>query len=71
ENIVYIPMARAPEIYARLLYGTLRKLDQESFDRLLVEEAPDEPQWAAIADRLCRASYINTDKNMETGALHG
>lgn len=71
ENIVYIPMGRAPEIYARLLYGTLRKLDQEGFDRLLVEEAPDEPQWAAIADRLYRASCINTDKNMERGVLHG
>jgi L-threonylcarbamoyladenylate synthase len=71
ENIVYIPMVRAPEIYARLLYGTLRQLDHEGFDSLLVEETPDEPQWVAIADRLRRASCINTDKNMEKGVLHG
>lgn len=71
ENVVCIPMAQTPERYARLLYGKLRQLDCEGFDRLLIEETPDEPQWMAIADRLSRASCINADKNMETGVLHG
>jgi len=71
ENIAHIPMPQTPESYARILYGKLRELDRTGFDRLLVEETPDEPQWIAVADRLRRASCINADENMETGALHG
>ena len=71
ENIVYISMPQRPETYGRVLYGTLRQLDHAGFDRLLVEETPDEPQWMAVADRLRRASCINTDTNIESEALHG
>ena len=71
KNIVYISMPQRPETYARVLYGTLRQFDHAAFDRLLVEETPDEPQWMAVADRLRRASCINIDTNTESGMLHG
>jgi L-threonylcarbamoyladenylate synthase len=44
------------------LYATLRRFDQEKFDRILVEAPPDNPAWLAIADRLQRASYRPIDK---------
>jgi len=43
--------------YGSLLYATLRNLDSDGFDRLLVEAPPDDPAWLAVADRLRRAAY--------------
>ena len=45
-----------PEAYARGLYAALRQLDQAGNDLILVEAVPDEPRWAAVADRLRRAA---------------
>ena len=56
KNIVHFSMPAEPAGYGRLLYGTLRRFDQEKFDRLLVEAPPDKPDWMAITDRLQRAS---------------
>ena len=44
-----------PIAYARRLYATLRRLDALQVARILVEEPPDEPGWAAVRDRLGRA----------------
>lgn len=41
--------------YARLLYASLHTLDELGCARILVEAVPEEPAWAAIADRLRRA----------------
>ena len=46
-----------PEGYARGLYATLRKLDQAGNDIILVEVIPQDPAWAAVADRLRRATF--------------
>ena len=46
----------APEAYARGLYSAFRQLDQAGNDLILVEAVPDEPRWAAVADRLRRAA---------------
>jgi L-threonylcarbamoyladenylate synthase len=43
--------------YARILYATLRRLDAQAFDVLLVEATPDDPEWLAISDRLARAAF--------------
>jgi L-threonylcarbamoyladenylate synthase len=43
--------------YARILYATLRRLDAQSFDALLVEATPNDPEWLAISDRLARAAF--------------
>jgi L-threonylcarbamoyladenylate synthase len=45
-----------PEEYARLLYGTLRRLDDASCRLIVVEAVPPLPEWAAVRDRLERAA---------------
>jgi len=42
--------------YGRALYATLRALDAAGAARILVEAVPEGEAWAAIADRLARAS---------------
>jgi len=45
-----------PEGYARGLYAALRELDQLGNELIVVEAIPAEPAWAAVADRLRRAT---------------
>jgi L-threonylcarbamoyladenylate synthase len=42
--------------YAQGLYAALRKLDAEGLDQIIVEALPDSQDWAAVADRLQRAT---------------
>ena len=42
--------------YAAVLYETLHRLDDGSFEWIAIERPPDWPDWAAIIDRLVRAS---------------
>lgn len=42
--------------YARDLYDSLREIDEEGHDRLLVECPPLTPEWEAVHDRLKRAA---------------
>jgi L-threonylcarbamoyladenylate synthase len=42
--------------YASLLYETLHRLDAEGWDWIAVERPPEGPDWAAVADRIGRAS---------------
>ena len=62
NNTLYFSMPHEATGYARELYATLRRYDQEKFDRILVEAPPDNPAWLAIADRLQRASCRPIDK---------
>jgi L-threonylcarbamoyladenylate synthase len=69
ENIkaMHFPMPAEPLDYGRKLYATLRFIDHQNFDHLLVEAPPDEPDWMAVADRLRRASSVRdgqTDHNV-------
>ena len=45
-----------PEEYARLLYATLRRLDDAGCGLIVVEALPLLPEWAAVRDRLDRAA---------------
>lgn len=45
-----------PEAFARALYAELHKCDELGAKTILVEQVPDTPEWAAISDRLRRAS---------------
>lgn len=45
-----------PDDYARLLYGSLRRLDVSGCREIVVEALPDLPEWAAVRDRLKRAA---------------
>jgi L-threonylcarbamoyladenylate synthase len=51
-----IQMPAGAQDYARRLYSTLRELDEQGVEVLWVEMPPDLPQWAALRDRLMRAT---------------
>ncbi len=55
DRVVTMP-ADARE-YASRLYETLHRLDDEGFERILVELPPDTPEWAGVRDRLRRAAH--------------
>jgi L-threonylcarbamoyladenylate synthase len=43
--------------YARVLYATLRRLDDAGHGVILVEAPPESPDWLAVRDRLARAAH--------------
>lgn len=50
------PALAQPERFAHELYHTIRRLDREGFDRILIELPPEAGNWAAALDRLRRAA---------------
>jgi L-threonylcarbamoyladenylate synthase len=57
ERVDYwLRMPRDPEAYARRLYAALRELDGAGCEAILVEAPPEAPEWAAVRDRLDRAT---------------
>lgn len=50
-------MPSDPINYGHHLYASLHHLDDEGYDRLLIEMPPDLPDWFAVHDRLKRASH--------------
>jgi len=56
-GIVRTAMPANAVTYGQMLYATLRRLDNEHYDRLLAEAPPQSVEWLAVADRLLRASY--------------
>jgi L-threonylcarbamoyladenylate synthase len=55
-STMWIEASILPQQYGHDLYANLRTLDLSGCDRILVEEPPDTREWAAIRDRLGRAS---------------
>ena len=51
-----ITLADDPATYARELYTALRTLDAMALDAIYVQMPPDAPEWAAVRDRLRRAT---------------
>jgi L-threonylcarbamoyladenylate synthase len=41
---------------ARMFYAELRRLDQMHANEIAIEMPPDEPRWAALRDRVMRAT---------------
>jgi L-threonylcarbamoyladenylate synthase len=66
-NARSVAMPAQPEAYAAQLYSRLHELDREELDWIAVEYPPDKPEWAAIRDRLNRAAYEDTGKELKTG----
>ena len=54
ENIV--ALSCRPEVYARHLYEVLRELDAMDLAAIFIEMPPDRPEWAAVRDRITRAT---------------
>jgi L-threonylcarbamoyladenylate synthase len=51
-----IAMPKLAELYARHFYGVLRELDQMGLHTIYIEVPPDRPEWAAVRDRIRRAT---------------
>jgi len=49
-------LAAEPEGYARELYAALHRLDDAGCDAIVIAQVPDDGGWAAVRDRLRRAS---------------
>jgi len=56
DRVAWRRMPEAPADYGRALYAALRALDAAGAGRILVESVPGGEGWAAVADRLARAS---------------
>jgi L-threonylcarbamoyladenylate synthase len=56
-----IAMPNDPAQYAKHIYAVLRELDDMNLHTIYVELPPDKPEWAAIRDRLCRATIPLVD----------
>jgi L-threonylcarbamoyladenylate synthase len=54
--MTWINAGKKPGAYAHNLYNNLRTLDRAQCVRILVQELPQDERWAAILDRLQRAS---------------
>jgi L-threonylcarbamoyladenylate synthase len=55
-NVTWINAGRRADVYQHDLYANLRSLDKAGAAAILVEELPDGLPWAAVRDRLARAS---------------
>lgn len=56
SGIVALKMPSNAGEYAHILYSTLRQLDQNQYQQILIEAVPDTAEWTAIRDRLTKAS---------------
>ncbi len=66
--MTWINAGKKPEAYAHNLYNHLRTLDSAGCARILVQELPGDERWAAIHDRLQRASGIEDGDPLELSA---
>ena len=57
---VFLEMPRGPREYAAVLYDKLHQADSEGWDWIAMEQPPGGEEWAAIRDRLGRASARST-----------
>jgi L-threonylcarbamoyladenylate synthase len=66
--MTWINAGKKPDAYAHNLYNHLRTLDSAGCARILVQALPEDEKWAAISDRLQRASGIDSADPLELGA---
>ena len=57
ETPARVRMPRDAAAYGQILYSTLRALDSEAYDLILVEKPPETEAWQAIHDRLQKATH--------------
>src|SRR5471030_1588723 len=63
--MTWINAGNKPAPYAHNLYNHLRTLDRTGCARILVQELPRDERWAAILDRLQRASGVENGDPLE------
>lgn len=57
SNLHHVCLSALAKNYAHDIYRVLRELDDKNFSRILIEAVPDDIEWAAIRDRLTKASH--------------
>ncbi len=57
----FVEAPATPDAYAQALYGLLRRLDKEGYQRLVFEPVPDTHEWDGVRDRLGRAAAAFED----------
>lgn len=55
---ICLEMPSDPREYAAVLYERLHEADGQGFDWIALERPPNDPEWAAIRDRLERAASL-------------
>lgn len=58
---VFVQAPATPDAYAQALYGLLRQLDKQGYQRLVFEPVPDTHEWDGVRDRLGRAAAAFED----------
>ncbi len=66
--MTWINAGKKPDTYGHNLYNHLRTLDRAGCVRILVQELPQDERWAAILDRLQRASGMACEDPLELSA---
>jgi len=66
--MTWINAGKKPETYAHNLYNHLRTLDRAGCAKILVQALPEGERWAAILDRLQRASGAGVEDPLELSA---
>jgi L-threonylcarbamoyladenylate synthase len=61
RHMTWINAGKKPDAYAHNLYNHLRTLDRIGCTKIFVQSLPQEERWAAILDRLQRASGLGDD----------
>jgi L-threonylcarbamoyladenylate synthase len=61
RHMTWINAGKRPDIYAHNLYNHLRTLDRAGCEKIFVQSLPADERWAAILDRLQRASGLGDD----------
>ena len=56
DQFDWITLPNDPAAYSRVLYATLRALDQQGYSQLLWQQPPTGLEWAGVQDRLSRAA---------------
>jgi L-threonylcarbamoyladenylate synthase len=56
DNILWQPLPKDSQEFAKVLYQQLRQFDQTSAAITLIQRPADAPEWRAVIDRLSRAS---------------
>ena len=65
RHMTWINGGKKPEAYAHNLYNHLRTLDRTGCMRIFVQSVPQDEKWAAVLDRLQRASGVSGDDSLE------
>ncbi len=56
DHVFWVRMPDKAKDYAHELYRTLRSLDAQGYQRIIIENVPNDSDWVAIRDRLKKAT---------------